>query len=170
RDASARLLVISEIFGCASSRMACAAESTGAARCSMRLATFSMRSELFSMALYNKNNSTSCRQNAAAVTTTNTVVTVFAFTVFYIPQIHKSIEGSITNSSGLFLPFAAGSFMVSLPTRFKSRCKLVFLAVDDIFAALYPLPHGFACFSSLSRDVFLAFLGSIADGLARLAA
>src|SRR5262249_47393685 len=95
KEASARLLVISEIFGCASSRMACAVASTGAARCSMRLATFSMRSELFSIALYKRNNSTSCRQNATAVTTTKTVVTVFAFTVFYIPQILESIGANL---------------------------------------------------------------------------
>src|SRR5215510_7883335 len=60
--------------------------------------------------------------------------------------------------------------MVSLAARLKSRCELVLLAVDDIFATLHPLAHSFARFSSLLLDVFLAFLGGVEDGLTGLAA
>src|SRR5215471_4366828 len=60
--------------------------------------------------------------------------------------------------------------MVSLAARFKSRGELVFLAVNNVFAAVDPLTHGVACLSALPLDVFLAFLGSAEDGVPRLAA
>src|SRR5947209_12507984 len=157
---SARLPVISLIFGWTSSRMACAAFRTGVACSSRRAAMLSIRDELLPTALYSANRSPAWKTMAMVVKATNISINVSWFT--WSPAMLLGVR--------VLLAFTAGLGAVRPPHLLSGSAQRLFLPVHYFLAALHPLAHRVTRFFAAGLDVIFAFRGGAADRLARLAA